>query len=245
MSETNDIFFSLKSLLRSQGITYKALALKLNLSEASIKRMFSLREITLSRLESICTVLQIHISELIKHVELNKKRIVHLSVEQEQELVSDKKLLLVSICVLNHWNFENILEYYLLTEHELIRYMAKLDKMKILELLPGNRFKMLIDPDFHWINDGPIQRFFNQNIRGDFMNCQFDKPNEVYLFRSGMLSETDNLKFQQTLRKTANEFIKTCRDTSEVPIHQRHGTAIMIAMRPWVPQIFDEYTQKK
>ncbi|MFC7780501.1 helix-turn-helix domain-containing protein [Legionella taurinensis] len=237
--QISDLFSILKKQLKAQGLTYKTLAQKLSLSEASIKRLFSQQDANLSRLQSICACLNLSLSEVFELLQKDKKLIVHLTENQEKELVSELRLLLVAICVLNHWTFEDILRFYTISEHELIRYAAKLDKMKIIELQPGNRFKRLIAPDFHWIADGPIQRFFQQTIQDDFFDCQFEKPTELFLVRSGMLSEQDNRIFQQTLHNTANEFVKRCRDTVDVPIDKRHGTALIIAMRPWVPRIFD------
>jgi len=240
MTQRNDLFTLVKQQLRAQGLTYKLLAGKLGLSEASVKRMFSQKDINLSRLEDIAACLNLSLSDLFDLLEKQKKRTRHLSESQEKELVSETELLLVAICILNHWTFDDILQYYSLTEHALIRYAARLDQMKIIELQPGNRFKRLIDPEFHWIPDGPIQRFFQENVQDDFFTSPFEKPSELYLVRSGMLSEQDNHLFQQALVKTANEFIQLCRDTVDVPIEKRHGTAVILAMRPWVPRIFDQ-----
>lgn len=239
MTQLDDLFEILKKQLRAQGFTYKLLAEKLNLSEASVKRMFTQEDINLSRLEAICSCLSMSLSELFVLLEKGKKRILHLSESQEKELVSELELLLVAICILNHWTFNDILQYYSISEHTLIQYAARLDRMKFIELQPGNRFKRLIDPDFHWIPDGPIQRFFQEKIQNDFFSSNFENPSELYLVRSGMLSEQDNLLFQQFLNKAANEFVKLCRDTVDIPIEKRHGTALVIAMRPWVPHIFD------
>lgn len=241
MSQRKDLFNVLKQQIRAQGMTYKCLAEKLDLSEASVKRIFSQQDIQLSRLEDIARCIQFSLSDLFELVEQQKERIRNLTKTQENELISDKALLLVTICVLNYWTFDEILAYYNLNEHQLLRHCARLDQMKIIELQPGNRFKVIIDRDFHWLNDGPIQQFFQKNIQGDFLDSNFAKPEELYLVRNGMLSEADNLNFQKLLRKTANEFIRRCQETSNVPIEQRHGTALIIAMRPWVPRIFDEF----
>lgn len=239
MAQINDLFVIIKQQLRLYNLTYSKLAEKLRLSEASVKRIFSNEEVNLSRLESICECFDMSLADVFELLQKKKTRARHLSESQEKELVSELELLLVAICILNHWTFDDILKFYTLSEHALIRYAARLDQMKIIELLPGNRFKRLIDPEFHWIPDGPIQRFFQDNVQSDFFTCNFEKPTELYLVRSGMLSEQDNQLFQQVLHKTANEFIKLCRDTVDVPIEKRHGTALIIAIRPWVPQIFD------
>lgn len=240
-----DLFLLLKKQLKAQGYTYKTLAQKLNLSEASVKRLFSQQDANLSRLQSICDCLNLSLSEVFEQLEKDKKLIVHLTENQEKELVSELELLLVAICVLNHWTFADILRFYTISEHDLIRYVARLDKMKIIELQTGNRFKRLIAHDFHWIADGPIQRFFQETIQDDFFDCHFERPTELYLVRSGMLSEQDNQIIQQSLHNAANEFVKRCRDTVDVPIDKRQGTALIIAMRPWVPRIFDRLKREQ
>jgi hypothetical protein len=239
MSQANDLFLILRQQLRLHGITYKILAEKLNLSEPSIKRMFSQKDISLSRLENICSCFYMSVSDVFSLLEKRKERILYLTENQEQELVSEIELLLVAICILNHWTFQDILKFYTISEHALIRYAARLDQMKIIELQPNNHFKRLIDPHFHWISDGPIQRFFQKNVQQDFFDCHFEKPTELYLVRSGMLSEQDNQTFQKILNETAQKFVKLCRDTVHIPIEKRQGSALIIAMRPWVPQIFD------
>lgn len=241
MHQNDEVFLIIKQQLRLHGITYKILAEKLSLSEASIKRIFSQKDANLSRLEEICSYCYLSLSDVFALVEKRKERILHLSESQEQELVSELELLLVAICIFNQWTFQDILKFYNISEHALIRYAARLDHMKIIELQPGNHFKRLIDQDFYWIPDGPIQQFFQKNIQYDFFSCQFDKPTELYLVRSGMLSEQDNQQFQKILQETANKFVKLCRDTMDIPLEKRQGSALIIAMRPWVPQIFDPF----
>ncbi|MCY7313627.1 MAG: helix-turn-helix transcriptional regulator, partial [Pseudoxanthomonas sp.] len=57
MALSLELIDALKRTLRAQGITYRDLALRLKLSEASVKRMFSQRAMTLQRLEQVCEVL--------------------------------------------------------------------------------------------------------------------------------------------------------------------------------------------
>ncbi|WP_419418740.1 helix-turn-helix domain-containing protein [Legionella sp. D16C41] len=239
MTQLSELFTIIKKQLRLHGFTYKTLADKLHLSEASIKRIFSQEDTNISRLEEISSCLNMTLADMFELLEKSKTKISSLTIKQEEELVKDLGLLLVAICILNHWNFNDILNYYTISEHELIRYAARLDQMKIIEFLPGNRFKRLVDQNFHWIPNGPIQRFFQKTIQDDFFNCKFEEPTELYLVRSGMLSEQDNQLFQQILVKTANEFAKLCRETVDIPIDKRHGTALIIAIRPWVPEIFN------
>ena len=46
---------ALKRALKSRGITYSALAARLGLSEAGVKRMFSKHDFTLQRMDDVCS----------------------------------------------------------------------------------------------------------------------------------------------------------------------------------------------
>ena len=53
MSQTDQILTALKKCLRAKGLTYRDVAAALELSEASVKRLFSEQSFSLKRLEEI------------------------------------------------------------------------------------------------------------------------------------------------------------------------------------------------
>ena len=54
MSQTDQLLDALKRVLRERGLTYADAAGALELSEASVKRLFSQRQFTLERVERLC-----------------------------------------------------------------------------------------------------------------------------------------------------------------------------------------------
>src|SRR5256885_14514882 len=88
----------LKRRLKAHGITYAQLATRLRLSEASVKRMFSRESFTLQRLEEVCRVVRIDFAELARALSDELAGTSHLTVEQERQIASDPKLLLVALC---------------------------------------------------------------------------------------------------------------------------------------------------
>jgi hypothetical protein len=127
-------------------------------------------------------------AELIHTMEKNAEKIDQLTVEQEQQVVKDEKLLCMAHALLNKWTFEEVVQTYDISEHEGIQFMAKLDKMKLIEMLPGNRYKLLVSRKFSWVTGGPIQRFFEKQLQSDFFNSSFNKKDEARFFVSSMLS---------------------------------------------------------
>lgn len=241
MSQSALLVQALKQLLKSQNMTYSAVAIHLGLSEATIKRMFATQQLTLDRIDAICELLGIEISDLLQKMQHMSKRMMQLSLEQEKTIVSNRKLCLITICVVNHWTYEEILSYYNLTESECIRCLAELDKIKLIELLPKNKIKLLISPGFKWIPNGPIQKFFQQYILNDFIESNFQKANEEFVCQFGMLTEESSVLFNKKLRHLANEFLVLSEQDADQPITKRVGSACVLMSRPWAPAIFNEF----
>ena len=92
MSQTRPLIDTLKLELRKQRITYKQVSVALNLSETSVKRLFSEEAFSVKRLEKVCELLHMDISDLVHMMEKNIDLTTQLTREQETELVSDIKL---------------------------------------------------------------------------------------------------------------------------------------------------------
>jgi len=170
MSQVTALLKTLRRELKAQGITYADVATRLGLSESSIKRMFSESKLSLDRLEALCQVAGIEISDLVQKMSEERKRIDMLTQEQEREVADDSKLLLVAICALNLWTFKEIIEAYEITEHECVQLLAKLDRLKVIEFLPLNRFRLTVANDFRWIPNGTTELWNNEAL-GYFRGC--------------------------------------------------------------------------
>lgn len=240
MSQIGPLVSTLKRELKSQGITYAAVATHLNLSENSVKRLFSESKCSLQRLEQICHLLGLEISDLVQKMEGARQKIDQLSGLQEREIANDPKLLLVAICVLNLWTFEQIIENYTLSEHECVQLLAKLDRLDIIELLPLNRFKVIAAKTFSWRNNGPIQTFFHSKVQPDFFQSSFTKAGEKLLFRSGMLSRGSNAALMKKMERLVADFNELHDEDASQPLEQRFGTSVLVAVRAWEFGLFRE-----
>ncbi len=127
MAQTSLIISTLKKTLKSHGKTYADVAKHLGLSEASVKRMFAQQSFSLSRLDAICQMMEMKITELIQQVnDSTARQIDELSDDQEKQLASDLELLLVIISVIYHWTLQDILKTYTFSEAQCIQHLAKL-----------------------------------------------------------------------------------------------------------------------
>lgn len=245
MPQTKSIIAALKRELRKQGKTYRDIANVLNLSEASVKRLFSEHAFTLDRLDRICEILGIEINDLVRLMEQAMELTTHLTLQQEEELVSDIKLLLMAHCLINKWTFPEVIENYKIAELEGIQLLARLDRMKIIQLLPGNSVKLLISKDFEWIEHGPIQRFYEDKVQSEFFDSSFLGAGEYRMFQSGMLTRTSNLEMIRRLKRVVREFNDINSEDEMFPMSERSGTSVLIAIRPWGVKVFESLRKNK
>ena len=234
----------LKRELRSRGITYAAVARHLGMSEASVKRMFARKEFTLSRLDRICECAGLEFSELARLIAPSDAVISQLGYEQEKEFVENHKLMLVALCTLNHWSFDDIVAAYDIAPAECIKLLARLDRLKFIELLPDNRIRLLVSRAFAWIPDGPIQQLFKEQFQVDFFRSSFDKDSELLLLANGALSKPSISALLARLRKTAAEFSGMRSDDAGLPSAERTPITLLLAARPWSAEFLRKYRRR-
>src|SRR3984893_13166804 len=115
MAQQSLIVAELKRSLREQGLTYAAVAKKLELSVASVKRLFSGGDLSLKRVHQICDLLQLDLTDLLARAR-EPPTTNQLTLAQEQEIVADPKLFLIAWLVINRTPLAEIAASYRLTE---------------------------------------------------------------------------------------------------------------------------------
>jgi DNA-binding Xre family transcriptional regulator len=233
MSQVDSVVEGLKRALRARRITYADVAKTTGLSEASVKRMFSRKHFTLARFESICELAGTSLTELAREAHTASRSISQLTMEQEQELVRDPRLLLVALCALNQMTLAEIVRNYALSQAECIRLLVKLERIRFIDLLPGNQIKLQVSRTFAWLPDGPIQRYFTAHALQDFFRSRFDGTNELMLLVNGMLSARSAEAMLSRLKQVVNEFSQLHADDRRLPLGERRTSTLVMAMRPW------------
>jgi transcriptional regulator with XRE-family HTH domain len=245
MAQSAALVEALKRELRARRLTYADVAKHLGMSQASIKRIFSRGEFTLARVDAICELLGMEFSDLARQVASPEAVISRLTEEQEKELVADPKLMLVALCALNQTPFEEIVRTYELSDAECIRLLARLDRLKFLELLPGNRYRLLVSRAFSWIPDGPIHRLFKQRACQDFFRANFDREHELLVLVNGRLSKASIAAVLARLRRAAAEFAELRIDDARLPAEERRAITLLIAARSWEPDFVRQFRRAR
>nr|WP_315467567.1 helix-turn-helix transcriptional regulator [uncultured Undibacterium sp.] len=237
MTKASTLIDVLKRELKSRRITYMDLAQKISVSESSIKRMFASKNLTLHRLDQILDAAQISLHDLTAR-SYEESLIDELSYDQEEELISDPKKFIVAVSAMNYLSLQQIIDIYAMTETEVVAYLVRLDHLRIIELLPNNRIKLLLSRTFRWIPNGPIQKFHRRESFADYLDSNFDGKHDLMQFVSVMLSKQSSGVFLTRLMQLARDISDQHRQDATLPFEEKHRMSFMLSARPWIPNYF-------
>ena len=243
MNQSNQWVDTLKRCLKARGLTYQDVAKTLNLSEASIKRLFSERSFTLQRLEEICRMMDMSFSDLAR---VNDRKYLErqttLSVEQELALAADSTLLCYFYLFLNGWDINRIASRFDLGEPRQIRMLVKLDKLGLIELQPGNRVRLLTARRIQWRKDGAIRRMYERDVKQAFLQHGFSEEHSHFGFESAELAPESARMVLRKMAHLSQEFDELAELDVNLKPDQKRGFGLMVALRPWAYWniIFDE-----
>ena len=244
MAQTPALVATLKRQLKAHGKTYAHVANTLDISEASVKRLFAEQSFSLQRLEVICQSIDLQLTDLFQLMQQEQPQLRQLSDAQEREIVADITLLMVAVNVINGLKFDELLSELKLDASQCIQKLAQLDRLKIIDLLPNNRIKLRVAPNFRWLTNGPIQRFFHEKVEQYFFQSRFDKKEEKLLVLNGLLSKASNAVMQKKMQQLARDFNELMQQDMPLPLTERFGTTTVLAIRRWEYELFQQ-TMKK
>lgn len=243
MAQTAALVSALKKQLKAHGKTYGDVATVLGLSEASVKRLFAEHNFTLRRLETVLTLMDMEVSDLIETMQRVRHRVEQLNVAQEEQIAGDIKLLLVAVSVINGLSFADLRSYYNLSEHCLIQKLAQLDRLKMIDLLANNRIKLRIAPNFRWLPNGPIQRFFLAKVEQDFFNTQFERETDRLLVLNGLCTTATNAAIQTRMEQLVSEISEMIKKDVPLALEKKYGNTLVLAIRQWQYDLFRPYVR--
>ncbi|MBA4343785.1 MAG: transcriptional regulator [Methylibium sp.] len=239
MSSTQTLIEVIKAELKSQGLSYADMARELGLSESSVKRMFAPGgEMPLSRVDDVCRVLDTEFAELARRMAEREPLRMELTLAQEKAVVADAKLLLLAICCLSQWSSEQIVATYRVSEVEVTRYLAALDRLGIIELKPLNRYKLRVAKTFRWRPHGPVMQFFRERVMGEFFAGGFDGETELLMLVHGQLGHGMARELVSRLQRVADDFARQHLLDQKLPEGEKKPYTLVMGMRSWVFEAF-------
>jgi DNA-binding Xre family transcriptional regulator len=234
VSQTEQWIDTLKRCLKTRGLTYQDVANSLELSEASVKRLFSERSFSLQRLERICRMMDMSFSDLARLNDLKyAERQTVLSPGQEAALAGDAILLSYFYLLLNGWKIGRIARRFDLDEPRQVRLLVKLDRLGLIELQPRNRVRLLTARRIQWRRDGPVRRLYEREVKQAFLHDSFAADTAHFGFESAELAPESARLFRRRLNRLIREFDELAEMDVNLGPGEKRGYGLMVALRPW------------
>ena len=234
MSQTKDLLNALKKCLRAKGLTYRDVAKALQLSEASVKRIFSEQTFSVSRLEDVCRFLDMSIYDLARLTRQTvEDEVTRLSVSQEQGLADDPLVLTYFYLLLTGRTPEKIASEFGLDDRQQNTMLVRLSRLKLVELYPTNNGRLLTGRRIDWRLDGPIRRMYEKEVQEAFLDSRFAAQDETFRFETGELSDASVKVILKKIERLTQDVDYYCELDITTPAAQKKAMALMIGFRPW------------
>lgn len=222
-----DIFDILKQSLKNQQKTYHDLAVGLGVSEVTIKRIFMERDCKWRRLVDICDFLNLSISEVLAEMDQRPEQKLYLSLAVEQAMADDPNLYSVFILLREKMSLAEIAAQYNISENQLFKYAYKLEKLRIVEVHPGNEIRFLVKGILHLREQGPLQKLIwdvhLQFVRDCFQRREEQHQQVIYVSRRASMDSFE--KLQDDIELVLQQFKQSSRrDRLMLPAEKLHLT---------------------
>jgi len=231
------VFDALRMHLKARGMTYADLAKALRLSEATVKRIFALRNCSLDRLEAICEVIQVDLPQLARALPREDRLVNQLTQKQEEQLIAEPQLFLVAACAIQQMRVEEIVRTYRIDKARCVTLLVRLEKLGLLELHENNRIRLRLARTFAWIPDGPIMRYVKSQM-GGYFDYPFSAQGEFMRMLAVQISAEAQVALLARLEQLAREYSEQHSADSHLPGAERQALTVLMAVRSWEPDLF-------
>jgi transcriptional regulator with XRE-family HTH domain len=233
MDETRQLIEALKRSLKARGLTYAALARRIGLSEASVKRIFARHSFTLRRLEQVCQAAEVSFAELVRLMERGRQQPNTLTLEQESALAADALLLSYFYLLLNGASEAEILRGYEFEPRRAQQLRRRLLELRLAEETPRRGLRLTVGRQILWRSDGPVRRAYEKQVKAEFMNAGFAGRRDYLAWQPAELTDASIEILKRRLQQLYREFLEIA-ELDAASDQPRHSTAVLLAFRPWV-----------
>jgi hypothetical protein len=246
MSTTADLISLLKTEFKAAGVTYAVVARTAR--HGRIQRQADVLQggdMPVSRIDDICRIINLDFADLARRVADTQPLMLELTLAQEKAVVADRTLLVVAICVISQVPVEEILSTYELSEAKLVRALTRLDRLGIIDLRPGNRYRLKVAKGFRWLPQGPVMEFFRKEVLHDYFAGGFDGESEMLMVVHGEIGRGLANSFRERLMRIGQDFSNQHLADQKLPADQRRPYTIVIGMRSWLMAALAEMQRRK
>ncbi|WP_380872318.1 hypothetical protein ACFB49_32650 [Sphingomonas sp. DBB INV C78] len=226
----------LKNLLRAKGLRYADVARELGVGERTVKRYLAGHGMTIEVLQRFGELVDLSLSELTRLAEQEVDPRPAVLTDEQERILSENLFNAFVFRMLRYgWPPEDIRREFELDEPEFIQCLVFLDRLRLIDLLPGNRVKLLTRKVIEWRPDGPVRRAFDKVVKQGFAEMDYSQPSAMWDLKTIKLSRSEAAR----LKAIVTEFSAAVMELGEEArtVHRQGDVwyAVLMAIRPVEP----------
>lgn len=208
--EARRLLTTVKKVMTSRKLKYRDLAREMAVSLPTVKRLMNNNEIRLNQLLQICRWLDLTLPELLEQAETGA-HIFKFSPEHELFFSKFPSHLAYLFELYNgHLTPNEIQKKHGISTRSTRRYLKCLRKMDLIDILPGDQIKFLIEGSIAWSDQGKLGQVFSKNMIESFSRRATEEtagPNTVVTFLNGWSwTKNNHEEFQFELKELLRKF---------------------------------------
>ncbi|MEM8695994.1 MAG: helix-turn-helix transcriptional regulator [Pseudomonadota bacterium] len=223
---------ALRDALRDAGWTGARLAKHFDISESTAKRWLAGRGLTLDRLEAMAGLVGLTLAELADSGDRESHKLAQqLTLAQENALSEDGRLSLLFITLLGGEAWEDFSSDFGLPVEIVEKLLAQLDRLALIDLLPGGGVRVKIDRSVLW-RKTPLRRRFETEMKPQFMTMDFADLQAVYFSELVKLSDAGAKKLAEMIERHRRELQTLAKKDRRESLLPRRWQTVLYAARP-------------
>lgn len=153
------------------------IAKEFDVSLPTVKRWYSGQGLSLEQASDLCHFLGLTLGEALHAIQKTTQTFLY-TLEQEKFFAKNPDTLAFFDNLLRGKSLKSMRKKFRLSSTKMTDSLLKLDRLKLIELHPNNKFKLLKKGEPIWRPSGPLQVTFRSQILEDFLGtkkCDLDR----------------------------------------------------------------------
>ncbi len=220
---------ALRRTLRAEGWTNKRLAGHFNTSESTVKRWLSGKALQLDQFAQLAELCGLTLAELAREADSAPSGLAQeLTLAQQQALSEDHILAFLFMAILSGERWQDLETEHNVPAGQIEAALTRLDKLALIDRLPGDRARALVDRALLW-RKAPMRQLFENRMKAQFFNLDYGDPQSHYVSEMLKLSAAGAATLAEMFerfRRDVQQLAENDRRNSQLP-RRWHGVLLV------------------
>lgn len=223
---------ALKKALKTKGLNYRMLAEHLDISEASVKRIFSQGSLSLERISAILEWAGLSFLDIARLMDTEAVELrQELTVEQEDVLASNNELCAFFHQLLFGKTVQALKRSGTYDAESIDRFKVSLCNLGLAAKASGGDLQLLVGRGVRWQPQGAMVRTYGKMLKKEFLNGSFDGNGAYNNFITRSLTPANHMAVKKKIKALVEEIDLLTSQDNILALNETEPTSFFFATR--------------